>query len=91
MARGFTSLTAVTAALLLSLVSTRSARATDELKVASPDGKMVISFALKSNPQPYLPGVHAYYRVSYDGVPVMTDSPLGLDFEGAPRWTMTLR
>ena len=54
------------------------------LTVASPDGKVVISFALKSNPQPYLPGERAYYRVSYGGVPVLPDSPLGLDFEGAP-------
>ena len=84
MARGFTSLSLATAALLLSLVPARSARAADDLTVASPDGKVVISFALKSNPQPYLPGVRAYYRVSYGGVPVLTDSPLGLDFEGAP-------
>ncbi len=58
------------------------ARAADDLTVASPDGKVVISFALKSNPQPYLPGVRAYYRVSYGGVQVLTDSPLGLDFRG---------
>ncbi|MGD1103326.1 MAG: glycoside hydrolase family 97 N-terminal domain-containing protein, partial [Terriglobia bacterium] len=83
MTRGFTSLSLATAALLLSLVPARSARAADELTVASPDGKVVISFALKSNPQPYLPGERAYYRVSYRGVPVLTDSPLGLDFEGA--------
>jgi len=84
MSRGFTSLTLAMAALLLSLVPARSAGAADELSVASPDGKVVISFALKSNPQPYLPGERAYYRVSYGGVPVLTDSPLGLDFEGAP-------
>ena len=66
------------------LTPARPARAADNLTVASPDGKVVISFALKSNPQPYLPGVRAYYRVSYGGVPVLTDSPLGLDFEGAP-------
>jgi alpha-glucosidase len=84
MVRGFTSLSLATAALLLSLVPAPSARAADDLTVASPDGKVVIFFALKSNPQPYLPGVRAYYRVSYGGVPVLTDSPLGLDFEGAP-------
>ncbi len=70
--------------MLLSLAPARSACAADELSVASPDGKVVISFTLKSNPQPYLPGERAYYRVSYGGVPVLTDSPLGLDFEGAP-------
>jgi alpha-glucosidase len=84
MARGFISLIVVTTALLLSLVPVHSARAADDLTVASPDGKVAISFALKSNPQPYLPGVRAYYRVSYKGVLVLTDSPLGLDFEGAP-------
>jgi alpha-glucosidase len=72
-----------TAALLLILVPTRPARAAEELSVASPDGKVVIIFALKSNPQPYLPGLRAYYRVSYGGVPVFADSPLGLDLEGA--------
>ena len=72
------------AAMLLSLTFISSARAADGLSVASPDGKVVITFALKSNPQPYLPGVRAYYRVSYGGVEVLTDSPLGLDFEGSP-------
>ena len=85
MTRGFVTLSLRTASLLLYLVPAHSARAADELSVASPDGKVVISFALKSNPQPYLPGERAYYRVSYGGVPVLTDScPLGLDFEGAP-------
>ena len=91
MARRFASFTLAIAALLVTLVPVRSIRAADELTVASPDGKVVISFALKSNPQPYLPGVRAYYRVSYGGVPVLTDSPLGLDFAGAPRGIMTLR
>jgi alpha-glucosidase len=45
---------------------------------------VVISFALKSLPQPYLPGLRPYYRVSYGVAPVLADSPLGLDFEGAP-------
>ncbi|MGO8816370.1 MAG: glycoside hydrolase family 97 protein [Terriglobia bacterium] len=83
MPRGFTSLTLAAAALLIIMVPARSAFAAD-LTVASPDGKIVISFALKSVPQPYLPGERAYYRVSYAGVPVLADSPLGLDFEGAP-------
>ena len=72
-----------TATLLLSLIWAHSACAAVGLAVASPDGKVVISFALKALPQPYLPGVRAYYQVSYGGVPVLTDSPLGLDFEGA--------
>jgi len=84
MSRRFVSLTLATAALFLGLVPARSARAADALTIASPNGNVVVSFALKSNPQPYLPGVRAYYQVSYSGVPVLTDSPLGLDFEGAP-------
>ena len=71
------------ATLLLGLLAVRSARAADDLTVASPDGRVVVSFALKSLPQPYLPGERAYYRVSYGGAPVLTDSPLGLDFAGA--------
>ncbi len=51
------------------------------LTVTSPDGNVSISFELKANPQPYLPGERAYYRVSYKGAPVLVDSPLGLDFQ----------
>jgi alpha-glucosidase len=71
------------ACLLLSLVPADNLRAAEALKVSSPDGNLEISFALKSNLQPYLPGDRAYYRISYRGVPILTDSPLGLDFEGA--------
>jgi alpha-glucosidase len=80
----FTRFILASGALLFSLALSRSACAADDLTVASPDGRVVISFALKSNPQPYLPGVRAYYRLTYGGIPVLTDSPLGLDFEGAP-------
>jgi alpha-glucosidase len=58
------------------------ARAAEPLQVTSPDGNVTIAFGLKSNPQPYLPGERPYYRVSYKGEPVLTDSPLGLDFKG---------
>jgi alpha-glucosidase len=60
-----------------------AAQAPPPVTVSSPDGKIVVSFELKSNPQPYLPGERAYYRVSYDGKPVLSDSPLGLDLAGA--------
>ncbi len=69
---------------LVSFLPAHSARAADDLSVSSPDGKVVISFALKTNPQPYLPGERPYYRVYYGGTEVLTDSPLGLDLEGAP-------
>ena len=58
--------------------------ASDPLSVTSPDGNVVITFQLKSNPQPYLPGERAYYRVSFQGREVLDDSPLGLDFKDAP-------
>jgi alpha-glucosidase len=55
----------------------------EPLLVSSPDGKLTISLALKANPQPYLPGQRAYYRVTYGSTPILDDSPLGLDFLGA--------
>lgn len=54
------------------------------LNVTSPDGKLTVTFELKANPQPYLPGQRAYYRVSFKGETVLQDSPLGLDFKGQP-------
>jgi len=71
--------------VLLAGISGPSAKAgaAKPLVVASPDGNLTISFALKANPQPYLPGQRAYYRVSYKNTPILTDSPLGLDFLGA--------
>ena len=62
-----------------------SAFAAQPLVVASPDGNVSITFELKVNAQPYLPGVRAFYRISYKGVPVLVDSPLGIDFkDGRP-------
>ncbi len=54
--------------------------ASEPLTLTSPDGNISLFFELKSNPQPYLPGQRAYYRVSYRGVQILGDSPLGLDF-----------
>ena len=54
--------------------------AATEYEVASPDGNLIISFELKTKPQPYLPGLRAYYHVTYKGKPILIDSPLGLDF-----------
>lgn len=53
------------------------------LAVSSPDGNLTIALSLQAKPQPYAPGERAYYRVTYKGVPVLSDSPLGLDFKGA--------
>jgi alpha-glucosidase len=60
-----------------------AALASGPLTVTSPDGQLSITVELKINPQPYLPGEHAYYRITYKGKPVLADSPLGLDFKGA--------
>ena len=54
------------------------------LSVASPDGNLTVTFELKQNPQPYLSGLRAYYRVSFHGKTILNDSPLGLDFKGQP-------
>jgi len=62
----------------------REAAAAEPLAVSSPDGNLTIALSLKANLQPYLPGQRAYYRVSYKGTLILTDSPLGLDFLGAP-------
>ena len=61
-------------------ISVATDAATEPVVLASPDGNLQVAFELKSNPQPYLPGERAYYRVSYRGQPVLTDSPLGIDF-----------
>ena len=55
----------------------------EPLSVTSPDGNIKVEVELKANPQPYLPGERAYYRVSYKGTQVLKDSPLGLDFVGS--------
>ena len=65
------------------MIDPSSSFASQPLFVASPDGSLKVEFELKANPQPYLPGVRAYYRISYKGSPVLKDSPLGLDFVGS--------
>ena len=65
-------------------VCSACAAASAPLTVTSPDGNLAVYFEVKANPQPYLPGDRAYYRVSYKGTPILRDSPLGLDFLGAP-------
>jgi alpha-glucosidase len=65
------------------LSAAAAAKAEEPLVLASPDGKLTLTFELKTHPQPYLPGERAYYRVAWKGVPILADSPLGLDFLGA--------
>ncbi len=71
------------ALLPLTVLASVPARA-QALATTSPDGHLSISFELKSNPQPYLPGERPYYRIVYQGQPILADSPLGLDFIGQP-------
>ncbi|MEJ2006806.1 MAG: glycoside hydrolase family 97 protein [Acidobacteriota bacterium] len=66
------------------LLFAASGLAATPLSVTSPDGNLTATFELKENPQPYLPGVRAYYRISYKGETILNDSPLGLDFKGEP-------
>ena len=54
------------------------------LTVKSPDGKLAVTFEVKANPQPYLPGQRAYYSIADQGRTILKDSPLGLDFKGQP-------
>jgi len=56
--------------------------ASEPRTLASPDGNVTVTLELKSKPQPYLPGERVYYRVAYKGIPILADSPLGLDFLG---------
>jgi alpha-glucosidase len=68
--------------LFLGFIATAGrATAREPIELKSPDAKLMVTFELKENPQPYLPGQRATYRVSYQGTEVLADSPLGLDFK----------
>lgn len=54
------------------------------ITIVSPDRNVAVSFALESLPKPYPEGVRPYYSVSYRGETILTNSPLGLRFEGEP-------
>lgn len=71
-------------AIALPFLGRPLANAATRETVASPDGSTVVSIEIKSKPQPYLPGKRAYYNVSYAGKVLLMDSPLGIDFKGAP-------
>ncbi len=66
------------------LCSAPAAQAASPVVVTSPNGQLAITLEMKSNPQPYRLGNRLYYRVSYKGQPVLADSPLGIEFKGAP-------
>jgi alpha-glucosidase len=70
-------------AIIPSLVFAATITAQSPVEVASPDGRVVIRFALRN-------GVgekaRATYNVSFNGHPLLLESGLGLTFEGHGRW-----
>ncbi len=76
------------AGLILATVAclySAAAEASESAAVFSPDGNLSIALKVEAKPQPYSAGERLYYRVEYRGVPVIADSPLGLDFkDGVP-------
>lgn len=59
-------------------------------KVTSPDGKLAVAVAVKSLAAPYASGSRPYYSVTFAGKPLLADSPLGLEFDGAPALDQSL-
>jgi len=51
--------------------------------LTSPDGKLAATFAIKNLSAPYASGSRPYYSVTFEGQPLLADSPLGLQFDGA--------
>ncbi len=72
------------AGCLLTLLVFQGCATRSQLAVSSPAGNLTVHFKITSNPQPYLPGRRAYYSVSYQGKPILADSPMGIRFKGAP-------
>jgi alpha-glucosidase len=58
--------------------------AEQSLAVTSPDSNLTLRFSLEALSAPYTTGVRPYYSVSFAGRTVLADSPLGLQFDGAP-------
>ena len=69
--------------VILGLLVFPDGLAAEPSALSSPDGRLAITVEVKSNPQPYRLGERIYYRVSYNGIPILADSPLGLDFKGS--------
>ena len=73
-------------------IAPKPASASQPLTVSSPDGRLVVSLALKALPQPYLPGERAYYQVSYQGRPVILRFAARASISSGPgRWTRISR
>ena len=83
MPKAFVAVFVILLAAGFSMMTSTSTLASEALSVSSPDGNLKVEFELQVNPQPYLPGERAYYRVYYKGFQVLNDSPLGMDFVGS--------
>jgi len=49
--------------------------------VSSPDGKIVVHCNLQEKERPYPEGERFYYNIFYRGIPIILDSPLGIDIQ----------
>jgi alpha-glucosidase len=56
----------------------------DTAELASPDGQLSVSIAVKSKLEPSPPGHRLYYSLSFRGRNVLLDSSIGLDFVNQP-------
>jgi len=65
--------------------------AVEPVKVVSPDGKVAVTLSLQEKLTPYPEGTRLYYAVTYDGRPVLVDSPFGLAFKDMPPLAAGLR
>ena len=52
--------------------------------VSSPDGRIVVNCNIVENPKPYARDERFYYNVSFQGVFVIRDSPLGIELRDTP-------
>lgn len=59
--------------------------------ISSPNQHIVVSLETKELLEPYPTGQRLYYRVSFDGHPLLLDSPFRLDFQNAPPLARGLR
>ncbi len=76
-------LTCILAGCVLGALGSCTSGGVRSLTVTSPDHRLSLTFELESLPKPYAAGQRMYYRVSYNGNPVLNDSPLGLEFKNA--------
>ena len=52
--------------------------------VQSPGKRIQVTVEIKKNLEPYPAGERLYYSATFDGKPLLLDSPFRLDFKGMP-------